>query len=420
MRERRLLVLASKPRGVSPSQRYRLEQWEPHLAANFGISLEFAPFESQALVDLLYRKGHIAAKAFWMLRDYARRSTTVIKSRRYDAVVIHREAALIGPAIYERLIAHAGPPIIYDFDDAIWSPAQARVNGLFARLHFFGKTSSICKLAAAVTTGNDFLADYARKRNPNVFVVPTSVELRNYPMIKEPVGDGKFIVCWTGSTSTLVHFEHARPGLELLARRVPLEVKVICSRPPDRPIAGAETVFVPWSAETEAEDVGACHVGIMPMPDDEISRGKCAMKAIQFMAAGRPVVVSPVGVNRDLVRPGINGLWASSAEQWADALLQLANSPELRFKLGANARQTIETGYSAELSAARFAAAVRSVTGRSKGSAVRTENLADEIGGRYDKAIDRHAAHDLGRMEIGVSGDRIRPGPRASRAGELL
>jgi glycosyltransferase involved in cell wall biosynthesis len=364
MGKRRLLVLASKPQGVSPSQRYRLEQWAPHLAADFGIELEFAPFESRALTELLYQPGHVAAKAFWAVRDFLRRAGVLNQARHYDAIVIHREAALIGPAIYEQLLARIGPPIIYDFDDAIWSPAQARVNGPFAHLHFFGKTSSICKLAAAVTTGNDFLANYARQRNSHVFVVPTSIELRDYPVIEEPPAAGELIVCWTGSTSTLIHFEHARQGLELLAREIPLEVRVICSRAPDRPIAGAQTIFVPWSASTEAEDVAACHVGIMPMPDDEISRGKCGMKAIQFMATGRPVVVSPVGVNRDIVEPGVNGFWASSPEEWVDTLSRLAASPELRAELGANGRRTIEARYSADVSAARFATAVDSVLGR--------------------------------------------------------
>jgi glycosyltransferase involved in cell wall biosynthesis len=362
------LVLASKQPGVSPSQRYRLEQWAPHLAQDFGITLDFAPFESPALTELLYESGHVPAKAYWTIRDFARRAAIVPRARHYDAVVIHREAALIGPAIYESLIARTGVPVIYDFDDAIWSPAQARVNGPFAHLHFFGKTSSICKLATAVTTGNEFLADYARKRNSNVFVVPTSVELRDYPSIPEPADDQKFIVCWTGSTSTLIHFEHARAALERLAEQIPLVVKVICSKPPERPIAGAENQFVPWSAETEARDVGACHVGIMPMPDDEISRGKCAMKALQYMATGRPVVVSPVGVNPEIVRPGENGFLATSPSEWVDALMRFSASPTLRSKLGASARRTVEIGYSAQVSAAKFAAIVGSVLMESNGA----------------------------------------------------
>ena len=357
-RARRLLVLASKPPGVSPSQRYRFEQWAPHLAGEHEITLEFAPFESRALAELLYEPGHVIAKAACTLRDFVRRASILSKARGYDAIVIHREAALIGPAIYERLLAWMRVPIIYDFDDAIWSAGQAWKNGPFSLLHFTSKTSTICKLATAVTTGNDYLAAYARARNRSVFVIPSSIELADYPIIAEPREEGKFVVCWTGSTSTLVHFEHARQALERLAMQVPLVVKVICSKPPERPVAGAETRFFAWSAEREAHDVGDCHVGIMPLPDDEVSRGKGGMKALQYMATGRPVVLSPVGVNSEIVQSGRNGFLASTVDEWVKALLKLACDPALRARLGACARATIERGYTARASAAKFAAVV--------------------------------------------------------------
>lgn len=357
MRERRILVLASKPKGMSPSQRYRFEQWAPHLAKDHGIQLDFAPFESEELAALLYEPGHVPTKAVLTLRDFLRRSGVVPKAREYDAVVIHREAALIGPAFYERLITRTGVPLIYDFDDAIWSAGQAWKNGLFSRLHFTSKTSTICRLATVVTTGNDYLAAYARERNPSVSVVPSSIDLTVYPEIAEP-RDDRFVVCWTGSTSTLVHFEQAREALERLAGRRPLTVKVICSKPPERPIVGAEMQFVRWSADGEARDVGACHVGIMPLPDDEVSRGKGGMKALQYLATGRPVVVSPVGVNTEIVRDGHNGFLANSADEWVDALERLAADQELRARLGSNGRRTVEEGYSATISAGKFASAI--------------------------------------------------------------
>jgi glycosyltransferase involved in cell wall biosynthesis len=361
--ERRFLVLASKPNGMSPSQRYRFEQWAPRLKAEHGVALDFAPFESRELADLLYEPGHVLAKAAWSLRDYVRRSVVLWRMRKYDAIVIHREAALIGPAVYERVIAWSGKPIIFDFDDSIWSPGQAWKNGLFSRLHFPSKTAAICKLAAAVTTGNEFLADYARKRNSFVTVVPSSIELSDYPLVPENRAIDKFVVCWSGSTSTLIHFEHARPALERLASLIPLVVKIVCSKPPERPVAGAEMRFVPWSAEFEAQEVGDCHVGIMPLPDNEVSRGKGGMKALQYMATGRPVVVSPVGVNREIVRSGHNGFHATTAEEWVEALLRLARNADLRATLGQNARATIEEGFTAQISAGKFARVARAVCG---------------------------------------------------------
>ena len=354
-------MLVSKPRGSSPSQRFRLEQWAPRLARDHGIDLDFEPFESPGLSRILYQPGRIPQKAVRVGFDFLRRSAALLRARHYDGVVIHREAALIGPAIYERLLAWSGKPIIFDYDDSIWSPAQEQVNGIFSRLHFFGKTSSICRLASAVTPGNQFLADYARKRNRNVHVIPTSIELDDYPLQPEPEESFPFVICWTGSTSTLAHFEFARPALEKLARELPIAVKVICNKPPERPIAGAEMRFVPWTQEGEAREIGASHVGIMPLPDDEATRGKCGLKALQYMATGRPAVVSPVGMNVDLVRPGENGFLASTTDEYVEALKRLAESPELRSRLGANARRTVEQGYSAEAVSAMFARVVSTI-----------------------------------------------------------
>jgi len=359
MPERRLLVLLPKPMGLSPSQRFRLEQWAPHLAAEHGIRLDFAPFESRALTDLLPKPGKVAAKAIFTLRDFVRRSAAIARARDYDAVVVHREAALLGPAIYETMLAALRIPIIFDFDDAIWAPGQVLSQGVFSKLRFPSKTRSIIRRSAIVTAGNAFLADFARSNGATVEVVPTSIELADYPTVPEPSSSEPFVVCWTGSTPTLTHFEYARAPLEAFARQGRLRVKVICNVPPARAIEGAEMEFVPWSADGEAATLGACHVGIMPLPDDEFARGKCGLKALQCMSTGRPVIVSPVGVNLEIVKPGENGFLASSVDEWVTALNQLADSPELRARLGANARRTVEQQYSAETSAARFARAVR-------------------------------------------------------------
>ena len=360
---RRLLVLANKAPGLAPGQRFRFEQWAPRLARDHNISLDLMPFESEQLTRILYNPGHRLSKAAWVGYDFLRRAKALIASRNYDAVLVFREAALLGPAIYERLIAWSGKPIIFDFDDAIWSHAQQMNNGIFSRLHFFGKTSTLCRIADACTPGSAFLADYARKRNPNTHVIPTSIELDDYPVVPEPAQERPFVVCWTGSTSTLAHFESAREALERLAAQIPLAVKVICNKPPRRPIAGAEMRFVPWSQEREAQEVGDSHVGIMPLPDDEAARGKCGLKALQCMATGRPVVISPVGMNRELIRSGQNGILASTPDEYVAALHELANSRELRSSMGAEARRTVEENYSAEVVAAKFARVVRSVTG---------------------------------------------------------
>jgi glycosyltransferase involved in cell wall biosynthesis len=360
----KLLVLTPKPKGLSPGQRFRLEQWAPRVEARHGIRMDFLPFESPKLTKLLYEPGHRVEKAGLVLWDFLRRAGALAKMKDYDAVIVYREAALIGPAIYERAFGWSKKPMFFDFDDAIWLPTQiSSVNGLFSKLHFWGKTATTCRLSSAALVGNQYLATYAKQHAKRVFVLPTSIELEKYPVQPELESDDPFIVGWSGSLHTLPHLEHARPALERLAKKRKIVVRVICNQPPSKPFAGAENEFVKWSEAGEAEAIGAAHVGIMPLPDDVYTRGKCGLKALQYMATGRPVVISPVGMNEELVSSGENGFLAGTDDEWVDALERLASSRDLRRKIGAAGRTTVEKRYSAEVVAARFARAVRETLG---------------------------------------------------------
>jgi glycosyltransferase involved in cell wall biosynthesis len=359
-RRLKVLVLASKPCGLAPAQRFRFEQWSPYLSGDHGIDLELVPFESPELTEVLYKPGQYFRKARLVSRDFLRRASVLRQAHGFDALLICREAALIGPAFYERLLARTGKPIVFDFDDSIWMQQPDQKNSMFSLLHFHRKTKVLCRLANAVSAGNEFLADYARQVNSNVYVVPTTIEMRDYNPGAEPA-NRPFIVCWTGSTTTLPHFEHARRALEQVATKLPLVVKIICNRPPDRPIAGARMQFIPWSAAAEAREIIDSHVGIMPLPDNEFSRGKCGLKALQYMAAARPVIASPVGVNSSIVRQGENGFLAATAAELAEALIKLAESPPLRARLGNEAHKTVKGAYSAAIGATKFASVLRSV-----------------------------------------------------------
>jgi glycosyltransferase involved in cell wall biosynthesis len=354
----RLLVLVAKPLGTAPAQRFRLEQWARHLSAQHRIELSFRVYESPELTEALYAPGKLR-KAYWLAHDTVRRARTLAEARAFDGVVVHREASTLGPAIYERAFSRMGVPLIYDFDDAIWLQGAGSVNGVFSRLRFAGKTGTLCALASAVSAGSPHLARYAEARSSRVFVVPTSIELADYPVAPPLTTDDPFVIGWSGSFSTLIHLERARAPIERLARRRKVVVRVVCNKAPERPFVGAETIYVPWQEAGEAEELGRVHVGIMPLPDDEFARGKCGLKALQYMATGRPVVLSPVGVNVEIVRHGDNGFLADDDDAWMNALDRLASNRAEREAVGRAARETVERGYAAEHSAAKFAEVVR-------------------------------------------------------------
>jgi glycosyltransferase involved in cell wall biosynthesis len=119
----------------------------------------------------------------------------------------------------------------------------------------------------------------------------------------------------------------------------------------------------PWSSEEEITDLQSFDIGIMPLSDDPWSRGKCALKIIQYFGVGVPVVCSPVGMNRDIVEDGVNGFWASKEGEWEDRLVRLVEAKDLRREMGLRGRRTVERGYTVEVNGPRILNILRQVVG---------------------------------------------------------
>jgi glycosyltransferase involved in cell wall biosynthesis len=316
------------------------------------------------LTDLMQRPGLLFRKAPLALGAVVRQTHRVALGRLGDVVLVHRSAALFGPPLLERLLALRGRPLVFDFDDAIFLPHETETNRRLAWLKFPRKTGTICRLSSHVMVGNAYLADYARRFNPRVTVVPSSIETERYHPRTAVRGDGKVVVGWMGSSTSQTYLEMFAGMLREVAALPGVEIQVISNRRPDLP--GVPVVWRPWSAKAEIDDIAGFDVGIMPMPDTEWARGKCALKALQYMAMGVATVASAVGANREVIEHGRNGLLASTDADWVASLRALAESAELRARLGRAGRETVETRYSMRSSAAAFAEVVRSVVERTR------------------------------------------------------
>src|SRR5262245_27797466 len=110
----RVYALVPYPVDTTPSQRFRIEQWLPYLEAQ-GISVDLIPFADEELLSLLHKPGRRAAKAFASVTRFLRRCGDVVRSRAYDAVIVHRAACIAGPALLERFVALSEKPVVYDF-----------------------------------------------------------------------------------------------------------------------------------------------------------------------------------------------------------------------------------------------------------------------------------------------------------------
>jgi len=195
-----------------------------------------------------------------------------------------------------------------------------------------------------VMAGNDYLRAYALRYTSRVSLVPTTIDTEKYrPPAYRP--DREPVVGWSGSFTTVQYLTLVKPALEQLARRRSFRVRVVGGTGVS--ITGVHVECLPWRAETEVADISSFDVGLMPLPDDIWSRGKCGLKILQYMALGVPAVASAVGVNRQIIRHGWNGLLAADEQEWVESLDELLGNERLRQEMGRHGRRTVEEGYSA-------------------------------------------------------------------------
>src|SRR5215510_10537071 len=340
----RVLALVPGLYDISPSQRYRIEQWEPLLRER-GVEITYEPFECPELNALLYQQGKMARKLSLVAQGLGRRYSVVQKARDFDLVYILREAALLGPPVFEKLIHQRRVPIVFDFDDAIFVSYRSPSNGYLSYLKFASKTKTICRLASHVMVGNPYLAEYALQVNDRVTVIPTTLDTEKYRVTRRAEQNGPPVIGWTGSYSTVQHLDTMRGALKKLAEKESFRLRVIGTPAYECPPVDVEAM--PWRADTELDDLSEIDIGMMPLPDDRWSKGKCGLKALQFMALGIPTICSPVGVNTDIIQDDANGFIAATEDEWIEKLSRLLCSAELRRRLGDAGRATVEEKYSA-------------------------------------------------------------------------
>ena len=232
--------------------------------------------------------------------------------------------------------------LVFDFDDAIWT-SEKGTRSLVARLRTEWRLKYTLRKSALVFAGNEFLADYARRYNPRVMVVPTVLDTVRYPQKEHGITDVPTLG-WIGHSVNFKYLAGLAPVLHRLASERRFRLLVIADQ--DFQLEGVEVVNRRWSEETEVADILSMDVGLMPLADDEWTRGKCGFKAIQYMSAGVPAVASSVGMNRDLIAHGVDGFLAARDDDWLEALGRLLADAALRASVGRNAREKIRASYS--------------------------------------------------------------------------
>ena len=340
-----ILFASVHPRGRVPSQRFRFEQYVDFLAEH-GFRTQFSSVLHPDEYGIVYGPGREGRKAVIVGRSLLRRVGDLARASSFDIVVVQREVIPLGTALFESAFRRAGARLVFDFDDAIWLPNASEANRGLARLKRPGKTSTIISLADMVFAGNAYLREYARQFSPRVKLVPTTIDTELYRERAAPVDRERICVGWSGSITSIQYFRLVIPVLRRLRQRFGDRVYFKVIGDPDFRSKDLDIQGIPWNPATEIDDLRELDIGIMPLPDDEWAKGKCGLKGLQYMALGTPTVMSPVGVNTEIIDDGRNGFLAASADDWFARLSQLVESPSLRQELGRAGRERVVESYS--------------------------------------------------------------------------
>ncbi len=262
-----------------------------------------------------------------------------------DVVFFRGLAFPYGPPVLERCARLMNRRIVVDLDDAIWEPA-AYVDSPFARLVDAGWTRKMCRISAHVIAGNAYIATYTRQFNSNVTIIPTCVDMDTHraKRLKTNDADQPVVLGWTGLYSNLGYLNAIEEPLRALAKRQSITLMIASNR--DYTLEGVDVVNHRWVLEKEIDYLQEPDIGLMPLIDSERAKGKCAYKALEFMSVGTPCVISPVGMNAEVIEDGVNGFLASTPADWTERLERLIVDTDLRHRMGEAARTTVRERYS--------------------------------------------------------------------------
>ena len=308
-------ILFISKRASAPSTRYR--------ALQYGDLFEDSGWIFTHITDNRSLKTRIQ-----ILKEAKRANVVVLVRKTYSYPFL-------------KLLRLACDYLVYDFDDAVFQKDQGQ--GSRQREKNFNRVVSY---ADQVWAGNSYLANMARQITEKVLIIPTSLDVEKYNQPANKPDDYLDLV-WIGSSSTKKHLVTALPALEKAKVHIPnLRLKIIA----DFSLHSDILTIVPvqWSEESEARELVSAHIGIAPLPDNLYTQGKCALKVIQYMAAGLPVISSPTGVNKEIIEDGVNGFLVRSDNDWVTALEKLAKNQNLRYRLGERGRTISSENFSLE------------------------------------------------------------------------
>jgi len=338
---KRMLVLCPFPMGVAAAQRLKFEQYYNDWRAA-GWDVVPSPFMDKALWNVVYHRGHWMAKAIGIAKGYARRLRDLGRIRQFDLIYCHMYVTPIGTSLFERIVRKLARTLVFDVEDNVafgTNPTKAHPNPPLRFLRGTAKFRYLVRTADHVITSAPALNDLCLATNEKraCTYISSSIDADRFLPANEYRNDDTPVIGWTGTFSTRRYLDLLRPVFEKLAKERRFCLRVIGNF--DYELAGVDLEVIRWSAEREVADLQAIDIGVYPMEVEDWAGGKSGLKAITYMMLGLPCVATDTGTTPLIIADGKNGLLVRTEAEWLEALKQLIDEPDLRRRLGQQARR---------------------------------------------------------------------------------
>lgn len=364
----KILFLIEEPAdGMSPGSRFRIRNFLPYFE-KLGIECDVAVSKPPKYIlgrikwrrlfnkSIVHKVVLVGVSTFLMTVNRLR---DLLKCRKYDIVFMQRELLFVPVYPFlEKLFFLIHPRVIFEFDDAIFinQPSQ-KLEGFEKKVVSFltmltggkNKIRKIIEWSNYVIVANQYLFNHVSNIKDEVTIIPTPVDTNVYTL-KDFTKKDTITIGWSGQQANLPYLMALKPALEEIGKKYSnVKLKIICN--PTLHEIKFENIpfeFHEWKLETEIEDLQEIDIGLMPLPEDEWTKGKCSLKLLQYMALGIVSVGTDFGYNQEVIEDGVNGFLAYTDEEWIQKLSLLINDYERRIVMGKKARETVRERYSIE------------------------------------------------------------------------
>ena len=354
------ILLLSRYSSPGATSRYRCYQFLPYLRDH---DVEVVPCPLLGDEYLRALNSGTSIPVVNVAGGYLRRLAALMRRERFDLIWVQQEFFPWMPFTVERLLRSTRVPYAVDFDDAFFH--RYDMHPLKSVRWLLGtKIDAVMRDAAVVVAGNPYLVARAETAGAKrIEILPTVVDLRRYQ--RKPRSESEaFVIGWIGSPGNARYLQSIAGALRALTEDPHTRLEFIGAGPPGT-IDGVVATYKQWQENREAADLLGFDAGIMPLPDSPWEQGKCGLKLLQYMAAGLPVVGSPVGVNADIIEDGVNGFQAVTEADFIDRLSRLRKDPEMRYAMGAAGREKVVQEYSLDDAAPRLLQILHRAAGKS-------------------------------------------------------